>query len=368
MGLLATVLSAHSRPRSAAVLLAAMAVSYAALGGALAFYVWTYWIAVVPALLAMALSFVAVLLFRYVFLERESRRIATALSQYTTAALARQLAEDAELCQRAEVREVTAMFTDLAGFTTLSERIGATRTQRVLNIVLGRISEVVLHYEGMINKFIGDGVFAFWNPVIYPQVGHARQACEAALEIQSALRRLIDEQRSSGGDEAFSNLYLRIGVATGNAVVGPCGSEQKYDYTCIGDSVNVAARLESANKFYGTRILISGTTRDQAGPSFVVRPLGGVQVKGKTQAVPIHELLGRAGDVDEATLAYAERFADAVNAFQRRSWQQALAAFAACAAERPEDLAACRYLTATRTFLSTPPPEDWSGALELVEK
>jgi len=368
LGLLATALSARWRPRAAAMLLALIAVVYVGLAGAVAFYVWTHWIALVPVLIAMGSSFVAVLLFRYVFLERESRQIATALRQYTSVALARQMADNAELCRRAEVREVTAMFTDLAGFTSLSERIGATRTQRLLNLVLGRISNVIMQHEGMINKFIGDGVFAFWNPVIYPQPDHARRACAAALDIQAALRSLIDEQRRAGGDEAFSHLRLRIGVATGNAVVGPCGSEQKYDYTCIGDSVNVAARLESANKFYGTRILISGATRDQAGDDFVVRYLGIVQVKGKTQGVAIFELLGRAEHVDDRLACYARAFAAAVEAFQQRQWRQALALFQARVAECPDDLAAQRYLMATRTFLSSPPPDNWSGALELTEK
>ncbi len=367
-GLLATLVSARWRPRPAALLLLAVSIAYAALAGWLAFHVWILWIALVPIIAAVTLCFFAILLFRYVFLERESRQIATALSQYTSATLARQMAENAELCRRAEVREVTAMFTDLAGFTTLSERIGATRTQHVLNVVLGRLSEVVLHHEGMINKFIGDGVFAFWNPVIYPQPDHARRACAAALDIQVALGLLIAEQWQGRGDEAFSGLRLRIGLATGNAVVGPCGSEQKYDYTCIGDSVNVASRLESANKFYGTRILVSGATYDQAGTGFVVRPLGGVQVKGKTQAVPIYELLGHAGEIDEGTLGYAERFGVAVAAFQRRQWEKALAAFEACATDRPDDLAATHYLAATRVFLASPPPEDWTGALELTEK
>ena len=367
-GWLATGVSARWRPRPAALLLLAVSVAYAALAGWLAFYAWVLWIALVPVLAAVTLCFFAILLFRYVFLERESRQIATALSQYTSATLARQMAEDAELCRRAEVREVTAMFTDLAGFTTLSERIGATRTQHVLNVVLGRLSDVVLHHEGMINKFIGDGVFAFWNPVIYPQHDHARRACAAALDIQVALGLLIAEQWQGRGDEAFSGLRLRIGLATGNAVVGPCGSEQKYDYTCIGDSVNVASRLESANKFYGTRILVSGATYEQAGAGFAVRSLGGVQVKGKTQAVPIYELLGRAGEIDEGTLRYAKRFGAAVTAFQRRQWEKALAGFAACATDRPDDLAVTHYLAATNVFLASPPPDDWTGALELTEK
>lgn len=367
-GLFVTLASSTRRPVLGVAAVAAGVL--ATLGGAgwAAFYFGYLWIAITPLLATLGVTFVAILLFRYVFLERESRQIARALGQYTSATLARKMAEDAELCKRAETRAVSAMFTDLAGFTALSERIGAERTQRVLNLTLGRLSDAIMQHEGMINKFMGDGIFAFWNPVIYPQQDHARRACEAALDLQVALTALITEQRATGGDESFAQLYLRIGVATGNAVVGPCGSEHKYDYTCIGDSVNVAARLESANKFYGTRILISGATFAQTADLLAVRPLGGVRVKGKQQGVPIYELLGRRDQVPTDILEYADRFAAAVTAFTARDWDTALAGFEACCAARPDDRAAHEYCTATRALRAAPPPADWSGALELTEK
>jgi adenylate cyclase len=332
------------------------------------FYVSSCWVALVPAVVAAVVSYIAVLLYRYVFIERESRQVAMALSQYTSATLAREMAEDPALCRRAEKREVTAMFTDLRGFTPISERIGAERTQHVLNLCLGRCAEVMLRYEAMINKFIGDGIFAFWNPLIFPQPDHALRACETALDLQVALRELADEQRRAGGDEVFGELVLRVGVATGTAVVGPCGSEQKYDYTCIGDTVNLAARLESANKFYGTLILAGGATHEQVGARFVFRPLGGVQVKGKRQAVPIYELLGRAGETSEPQRAYAEEFGRAIDLFHRRQWDQARAMFDACRSQRSDDLAAQRYLEALALFATQPPADDWGGALELSEK
>lgn len=367
LGIIATVMSARYGPRIVA-LVGALATVYVLAAGWLAFYLWMYWIALTPAVGTLALSYISVVVYRYLFVERESRHLARALGQYTSATLARQMAEQPELCRRAEMREVTAVFTDLAGFTRISERIGAARTQRILNTSLGRLSEVLLHYEGMINKFIGDGIFAFWNPVIYPQDDHARRACEAALDMQSGLRQLIDEQLAAGGDEVFGELAMRIGIATGQAIVGPCGSEQKYDYTCIGDSVNVASRLESANKFYGTRILLSGATYELTKGAFAVRYLGGVQVKGKQQAVPIYELLARAGAVDADLAAYAEQFAAAVTAFQGREWAVAEERFSACLTLRPDDLAAQRYVAAVRACAAQPPDEAWSGALELTEK
>jgi adenylate cyclase len=278
------------------------------------------------------------------------------------------MAENPELCKRAESREVTAMFTDLKGFTTISERIGAERTQKVLNVCLGEFTDVMLRHAAMVNKFIGDGIFAFWNPVIFPQPDHAVRACETAIDLHVALAELKREMATSGGDEVFSELLLRVGVASGNAVVGPCGSEQKYDYTCIGDSVNLAARLESANKFFGTRILVAGAVVDRVGDGFVFRSLGGVRVKGKANAVPVHELLGRRGQVPEDVVRYAEQFAAAVALFQKREWKLALGAFDDCTRERPDDLAAREYYDATAAYLARPPGRDWNGAIELTEK
>ncbi len=366
-GLLATRVAMSRGARLSALLIMLLAATCITVA-CFAFYSALYWVALVPPLAAIGVSTFAVVLYRYAFLERESRQIAHALGQYTSATLARQMAEDAELCKRAEMREVTAVFTDLAGFTSISERIGAQRTQHVLNVALGRFSDVMFQHEAMVNKFIGDGIFAFWNPVIYPQPDHALRACETAVDLMVALRELMAEQSGGVGDEVFAELVLRIGVATGNAIVGPCGSEKKYDYTCIGDSVNVASRLESANKFYGTRILISGATYAGVSERFVVRPLGGVQVKGKTQAVPIYELLGRAGAVAGADCAYAARFGAAVARFRERAWSEALTAFRACLTQRPDDLAAVHYVEAAERFLRTPPPDDWNSALELSEK
>lgn len=367
-GLLTTLLATFMRARLALVFTVFLAVSYVAVAGMLVFHQYAYFLAVTPVASAILITYVCISAYRYVFIEGERRQLATALGQYTSKEMARQMAENPELCRRAEMREVTAVFTDLKGFTSISERIGAERTQKVLNICLGRFTEIMLKHEGMVNKFIGDGIFAFWNPVIYPQADHARRACETAIDLQSGLEDLKKEQSKRGGDEVFDEIILRIGIATGNAIVGPCGSKQKFDYTCIGDSVNVAARLESANKFYGTRLLISAATRDGAGDGFEWRALGGVQVKGKRHAVPVYELLGRAGHVPADLLAYASEFGAAVTRFQQRDWEGARDGFEACRRRRPDDSAAAEYIEATKALLSDPPGADWLGAIELKEK
>lgn len=367
LGLAASGLTTMLRPRTALPAVLLLLLGYVAL--ALGLFYWRlYWLGLTPALLAAITSFVLISVYQFVFVDSDRRNLSRVLGQYTSARMARQMSENVELCQRAEEREVTAMFTDLRGFTTISEQIGAERTQRVLNVFLGRMTEVMLAHDAMVNKFIGDGIFAFWNPVIHTQPDHALRACETALDMLAALEALRAEQLAGQGDAAFAALELRVGVATGRAIVGPCGSEQKYDYTCIGDSVNVAARLESGNKFYGTRILVSGGTQAQTGDRFAFRYLGGVQAKGKTLAVPIYELLGRRGQVAPQLLDYAETFARAVALFQQRQWTQALEAFGHCAALRGDDDAARNYVEISANYLVRPPAEDWNGAIELREK
>lgn len=365
-GALVSLVAIRRTPREAALWTLVVIVLLALLAGWL-FYAFGYWLAITGAFGAALLAYLTVAAYRYFFIERERRQLTTVLGQYTSATLARQMAENAELCRRAETREVSAMFTDLRGFTTLSERIGAQQTQHVLNVCLGRLSEVLLRHEAMINKFIGDGIFAFWNPLIHPQPNHTRQACEAALDLLAAMRDLIAQQQRQG-EAIFGELHLRIGVATGPAVVGPCGSEQKYDYTCIGDTVNLAARLESANKFYGTQVLVGPATQAACRDAFVFRPLGSVQVKGKSQPAPIFELLGRAGEVEAERVAYADSFGEAVTAFQARAWARAAECLKCCRDLRPEDLAVLRYMEATQVFLAAPPADEWHGALELTEK
>lgn len=365
-GLLMSLLSTVHRQRAFWWLL--LSVAFVLVIAAFLFHRDVYWLPIVPLVGALTASYAAIALFQYSFVDRERRALTKTLGQYTSKTLARKMAEQPELCLKAESREVTAMFTDLAGFTSISEEIGAERTQRVLNVSLGGLTEVMIRHEAMINKFIGDGVFVFWNPVIHPQEDHARRACETALELFDELDRIAAEKSETDGDPIFARLQLRVGIATGNAVVGPCGSEQKYDYTCIGDSVNVAARLESANKFYGTRILVSGPTRDAVGADFEFRTLGAVRVKGKTKAVPIYELIGKVNAVDEPTLQYALAFSDAVRAFQACEWSDALRRFEACSAQRPTDRAATVYCEATKAFQETAPEPDWNGALALVEK
>ena len=264
--------------------------------------------------------------------------------------------------------EVTCFFSDLADFTALSEQhLDPATTRSVLNPYLETMSAVLNARSALINKFMGDGIFAFFNSPVYPCRGHARQACEAAIDSQRALRELIDRRRGSPLAGVFGQLRMRIGIASGPVYVGDYGSQNKLDYTCMGDTVNLAARLEPANKVFGTSILVSGPTREAAGDGLVFRRLGSLQVKGKKIAVPVYELLGRSADVPAEAIEYADRFGAAVDLFQSRRWEEAGRAFASLLEHR-DDRAARRYAELAAGYRIAPPPDNWNGAIELTEK
>ncbi len=365
MGLLATAASLGRRPRTAFWSVLGLLLAYGLLAGWLVFDRGSIAVAVVAPLLAAGSSHLAIALHHYFFVDRERRALASALSQFTAREIAEKVAEDPALCRRVELRDVTPMFTDLRGFTALAERLGPQATQQLLNVCLGELTDVLLRHRALVNKFLGDGVFAFWNAVILPADDHASRACAAALELLEAIERL---RRSDRDGARLQALHLRVGIATGQAIVGPCGSPQKYDYTCIGDAVNVAARLESANRFFGTQVLVNDQTRQAAGAQFAFRSLGGVRVKGRHQPVPVYELLGRTPEIDPAAIEYAQAFAAAVQTFQQRDFAQAESAFRRLLAQRRGDLAARLYLEQARRWRHAAPPRDWPGVLELTEK
>ncbi len=337
------------------------------------FYIDSFHVDVVFPLIAGFLSWAFVTLYRQLTEERQKRAFSKSLAQYTSPAIAAQLADQLthqgsglDLSPRA--REVTCFFSDLKGFTSISERLGASRTREVLNPYLEAMSQVLIESNAMINKFMGDGIFAFFNPPIHPVENHARAACEATLESFVALDRLKDDLGHGELEAEVRAFQMRIGVNTGEVFVGDYGSSNKLDYTCIGDTVNLSARLEPACKPFGIWAMVSESTLKAAGDGYVVRHLGGLQVVGKTEAVQVYELIGREGEVDGGVVEYAGLFGEAVTKFQARDWEAALRVLGECRKLRPDDLAVDLLEKNVRIHQETPPPADWNRAIELTTK
>jgi len=333
----------------------------------LAIWQWSHWLASVVPAAGVFVSWALITLFRQLTEERQRRLLARALARNTSPAIAAKITEQLDdLDLVPQPAEVTCYFSDLQGFTSISERLGADQTKSILNAYLGVMGEVLIEHRAF-NKFMGDGIFAFFNAPLWPIEDHARTGCEAALATAQRLTKLQADTTSPYATE-LQQLRMRIGLHTGTAFVGYFGSENQTDYTCIGDTVNLAARLEPANKVFGTSILVSGTCRDRVCDHFEFRHLGGLQVKGRAQAEPVYELLGRCGEVDEQIIGYAGRFSEAVAMFQSRRWVDAARCFDECQRHRPADVATALYLTEIERLRDNPPAEDWNQAIELTTK
>ncbi|HPF41802.1 MAG TPA: CHASE2 domain-containing protein [Phycisphaerae bacterium] len=342
-----------------------------AIGCVLLFELCDYWYVLAPFVIVLLICWASVTLFRQLTAERDKRLFRAQLSQYTSPAIASRIAESpdaAEAFKRVQTRDITCYFSDLAGFTTISEREDAELVQHVLNVYLERMSVAIWRRRGLINKFMGDGIMAFFNSSVDPLDDHARIACETALDTLSELETLKREMAGDPAANIFQQLELRMGLAVGDCKNGDMGSELKADYTVIGDVVNLAARLEPANKVFGTRIMISGPLHDRVAGDYDVRYLAELQVKGKKKTVPVYELIGRRGSMDDDERAYVERFEAGVALYKTRKWDECIVHFTRMLARRPDDLGAGRYIDACQEMKAFAPEDDWAGALELKEK
>jgi adenylate cyclase len=250
------------------------------------------WLDLIAPLSAAVVAFAGSMVANYVTEGREKRRVRDMFSRYVSPEYVRRLADDFETLSLGGNRtEITILFSDIRGFTSISERLPAAQVIEMLNEYLDRMSDVVFRHGGTLDKFIGDAVMAFWGAPI-PIEDHARRAVSAALDMLAELEALNTRWSARG---APAQLAIGIGVNTGEAIVGNIGSlTRKLDYTAIGDAVNLASRLESLNKELGTTVLVSESTVRKAGAGFDFRPLSDVVVKGKTQAVSVFTLESRA--------------------------------------------------------------------------
>jgi adenylate cyclase len=304
---------------------------------------------------------------------RELENLSAALTQmsrglssfrkYIPTALVRTLvARGVEARPGGRQQVLTVLFTDIVGFTGLSERLGDAIVP-VLSEYLEIASTAISGRTGTIDTFIGDAVMAFWGAPA-PNDRHVVDACAAALE----LRRRIDQHCGESKDEVRVRLRIRIGINTGRMLVGNIGSNERLSYTVIGDAVNVASRLEAVNKRYGTEILIGEDTRAAAGDVILVRRLDQVAVYGRTRGLAVYELLGMADDDASQSPEWVEAYEAGLDAYSCRDWTGAIALFETATAARGDDPPSRIFMERCRKYLASPPPEDWTAVSILAEK
>ncbi len=339
-------------PAGAAALAAALVAAIAGASWWLFGRFQLWWPPLLPAAAALAV-YGAAALAGYAFVRRRARQTRAMFAQYVPPAVVSRLIAQPELMRLGgEAREVTLMFTDLANFTTLSEQLSAEQTVEVLTAYFNAMTPIVHATGGTVDKFIGDAVMAFWGaPLDDPQ--HAEHAVNAAILMQQAMQVLVADLRARG----LPPIHMRIGLHTGRVVVGNVGSEQRFSYTAIGDAVNLAARLEGANKAFGTGILLSAATAAQLPSSVALRALDDVVVKGKTEPVRVFTPCDDAA-VRDASLA-------ALDAFHARDWDGASGYLAQVLARVPGDAAALRLQQRVAEARALPVGSDWSPAVAL---
>lgn len=331
--------------------------------------------------LAIFTMFVALSYLNYIREERERRQIKNAFSHYVSPALLRDLADNPEkLALGGETRNITVLFSDIRGFTTISERFNAQELTRFINKFLTPMTNVILTRNGTIDKYMGDAIMAFWNAPMEVK-DHPKHACLAALEMQEAVKELntkLLEEASHEGENTGSSrrhyvpINIGVGINTDDCCVGNMGSDQRFDYSALGDGVNLASRLEGQSKTYGVDIVLGQNTVDQLNDELAVVQIDRIQVKGKTEPVTIYALFGdeayRTSDLFSKLKSHVDTL---LEAYRSQRWN---------IAEKEIDILlnnedfqkahglARLYADRVSSYRDSPPPADWDGVFIATSK
>lgn len=315
-------------------------------------------------LLTLALGYVMIVVYQFFTEEREKRWVKAAFGQYVSPKVLEALmADPSRLKLVGERREITVFFSDVAGFTSIAERLNPDELVVLLNRYLSAMTEIIFQYDGYLNKYMGDGIMAFWNAPV-KQEDHAEKACRCALKSMARLVALNKELES----QKRVPLRARIGINSGTMVVGNMGSVQKSDYTVMGDHVNLGSRLEGANKSFGTSIMISEFTYTLVQRHFEVRFLDIIRVAGKAKSVKTYELLGEKGSLDVRWRRALPMYHEAIQLFTDRQFETARSKFLEVSSILGQDKPCETYVQRAERFILNPPDKDWDGVFELTTK
>ncbi len=310
-------------------------------------------------------AFIGVLIFKYQTEYKEKQKIKKTFAKYVSGSIINEMLEHPEkLTLGGEIRNVTALFSDIQNFTTISEKITPAELTDFLKKYMTDLTQLVYDKGGMLDKYIGDAVVALFGVPVNIE-NHPVAACECVLEMRNRSRKIISEFPN----EAFRGIRTRFGLNTGTMICGNMGSEQLFDYTGIGDNMNLAARLESINKVYGTEIVISESTRNLLPNNFIVRELDRVAVKGKSKGVVIYELLGKKEEFKNLEEIYFKinLYEASLSHYYIGNWAEALLGMNKYLELNPDDLAAKIIIKRIEHYKNSP-PENWDGVCKMEVK
>jgi adenylate cyclase len=319
-----------------------------------------YWVEFVAPGFAVILSFTSAILLNYSFEGRQRRFIKSAFRHYLSPQVIDKVLENPSLLRLGgEKRIISSFFSDVAGFTSISENLSPEELVQLLNDYLSEMTDIILSLGGTLDKYEGDAVIAFWNAPL-DQPDHARRACLAAMRCQKKL----DESRPVFAAKFGHQLHMRIGVNSGPAVVGNMGSHSRFDYTAMGDTVNLASRLEGACKHYGLPILVGENTYSLIKEEILAREVDLIRVVGKSKPERIYQPIEQKNELSSDMADKIIAFQEALQLYRKKEWDGALQLFESFA----NDPLAQIYVERSLQLKKSPPPEDWSGVYDLKEK
>ncbi len=322
------------------------------------------WMQMAPQSFALLATFLIITGIHYVQGDKEKKYIKNAFGHYLSPDVIEVLVKDpAALKLGGERKVLTAYFSDVQGFSTISENLSPEALVDLLNAYLTDMTDIIFHQKGTVDKFEGDAIIAFFGAPV-PFEDHAKRACLASLEMQARVAEMRPLWKQKYGHE----LFVRMGLNTGPMVVGNMGSRNRFDYTMMGDSVNLAARLEGVNKYYGTFTMASEFTVRDIGDEIVTRELDVLRVVGKSEPVTVYELVARKGELSAEKAEVLERFAEGLVAYRKKNWAAAQKHFKAAMNLDPADGPSRVYHERCAEFRKKAPPAGWDGVYTLKGK
>jgi len=329
------------------------------------FIEYRIWVALIAPLVSIVIAYLATTLYHAIIEQREKAMIRGMFAQYVPQKVVSELIQNPDMLKLGgERRRMTALFTDVAGFTSISEKMTPEELVSLLNEYLSEMSKIILDNEGIIDKYEGDLIMAEWGaPVFFED--HALWACKAALKMQRRLKEL----RVGWEERGIPKLVSRVGINTGPMIVGNMGCLEVFDYTVMGDAVNLASRLEGANKSYGTTIMIGPETWNDVHEQLVTRMLDDLRVKGKAEPVRVYELMAETlEELPVSSRQVLPLYEKGLEHYRSRRFAEAKALFQSALEIDPEDGPSLTYLSRCEHCIENPPPEDWDCVFELTEK
>ncbi len=338
------------------------------LAGIILYTNFNYVVDILIPIVSVFLVFLFGLILGYIAEQKEKGFIKGAFGQYLSPKVIDILIKDpTKLGLGGQEREITAFFSDVAGFSTISEKLTAEQLVSLLNIYLTDMCNVVAKYHGTVDKFEGDAIISFWGAPL-DEEKHAKLACYSSIEMQESLVELRNRWTKEKQHELICNMKMRVGLNTGLAVIGNMGSKTRMDYTMMGDTVNLAARLEGANKFYSTYNMISQSTYNQAKNYIEARELDKIMVVGKKESVVVYELIAKKGQLNPKTADALGIYITAIELYKKQDFTKAISKFKDVLNIIPDDGPSNTYIERCKEYINNPPKNDWDGIYILTSK